>query len=902
MSSFEQYYNNKMYSHNIIYINKLVDHLQFLNNINQINLNTYNENLEKINEITINLNTLYKNLSSPYKTLHLEKLFNNKSYLEIFDIINSHNEKYFNKNNIKEFYKKYKIQYDSCIKSQKITNIINTIGLPTISETLKYYNIKINYDILEILEPLSIPIKIEDNIDYTFINKEWSPDFMNDNLFIDYNEINLSKMNYNIYIKNSNNKYFVITCVLKDNSFRIINNCDEIKYRKEKILALHANTEFKKLFVQNAFLIEFLLIPIAKWKKYLDEYSTLYIKLNNMTHDQIISYYNNHSTDMNKIIQIIRVLLYNNNESINISAIIYHLTKTKKDYNVSFYINMLPNKHLIDMFTVYAKLSIEPEQKVKKTASFKKMIISTSTIPDNIKKLVNEKIDEIKNMSTDIHKQQLYIKTLLNYPWYTPDVNYNIKFIQDIDIKLKDITYGQEKAKEQISLQLAKLVSNKSSSGFILGLHGPPGVGKTLLAKNIADIIGMPFINITLGGNNDSSVLIGHSYTYSGSQPGIIIKKIVENKTTRCVLYLDELDKTSCKSGEVNDITNILIHLTDATSKCFQDRFFDGIDFNLENLFIIASYNDRSKIDPILLDRFTEMELKGYTVKDKVLISRNYLIPSLCKSTNLNININISDLQLQNIIINYTNEAGVRSLKRHLEQIILKINKKILLNEIDPTYNIELSDSDIVNYIGTNIRNELKINDINFVGVVNGLYATSTGVGGITIIQIQKNYTSDKFDFKLTGNQGKVMQESVYCSYTCAVNYLLSKDPNILKHIKENFSTGFHVHYNDYTAKDGPSSSIGLATCFISLILNKPVNRKIAMTGEINLLGEITKIGGLSMKLHGAKIAKVEVVIISHENLDDIAEIIKDDETLFDDNFKYISVKHISDVIDYAFS
>ena len=266
----------------------------------------------------------------------------------------------------------------------------------------------------------------------------------------------------------------------------------------------------------------------------------------------------------------------------------------------------------------------------------------------------------MKSQNNEFYKQKTYVDNVLKFPWSSNENTFEnlkssnqiIKYLNNLDNDLNNLTYGHEEAKKILLQTIAKWISNPSSGGKSLGFVGPPGVGKTLLAKSISNTLKIPFAEITLGGQNDGELLHGHGYTYSGSQPGLIIKKMVEMGTERCILFFDELDKTASKHGNNNEISSILIHLTDPNmNKSFQDRFFQGINFPLDKVIMIFSYNDSEKIDPILLDRLTEIKIKPYTLFDKINIIRDFVIPEL----KLNINIKIEDYIIQYIIENYTN-------------------------------------------------------------------------------------------------------------------------------------------------------------------------------------------------------------------------------------------------------
>jgi ATP-dependent Lon protease len=267
-------------------------------------------------------------------------------------------------------------------------------------------------------------------------------------------------------------------------------------------------------------------------------------------------------------------------------------------------------------------------------------------MPDKIKQLALDKVSEMKSNNNDYHKQLLFVKTLIKFPWISHEETNFFKqklneqeplvLFTEIEDKFNKKVFGHPKAKEQFILQIARWLSNPLGKGSTIGLGGPPGVGKTLLAKSVGEILDLPFIQITLGGQNDGELLHGHGYTYSGAQPGMIIRKLAEIGKSRCIIYFDELDKCSSKHG-VNEISSILIHLTDPNmNQSFQDRFFQGIDFPLQNCIFIASYNDSSLIDPILLDRFVEINVTPYTLSDKVTIIKDFVLPEIIKEIGLN--------------------------------------------------------------------------------------------------------------------------------------------------------------------------------------------------------------------------------------------------------------------------
>jgi len=485
---------------------------------------------------------------------------------------------------------------------------------------------------------------------------------------------------------------------------------------------------------------------------------------------------------------------------------------------------------------------------------------------------------------------------------------------------------------------------NPNSMGKALALCGPPGVGKTLIAKALGDALGIPFRCISLCGVEDGAVLSGHSFTYSNAQPGSIVREMCEAGKARCILFFDELDKT-CKKHGINEIQNIFIQLTDPNmNKSFNDKFFQEITFSLSDVLFVFSYNDKTMVDPVLLNRFHEIEIKPYTIKDKLKICHDFLLKEILGGINLeHASVKITDEDVKYIIENYTYETGVRELKCILESLILKLNvdrlyqrglflcdckKSLGLTEttickcdkcgkcdkckecklcnikctkdckmdINKTNPVTLTRELITKLLPKPKLHLEKIHPTNEVGIVNGLYATQAGNGGLVQIVVQRSIASgSSFELKLTGSQGKVMKESVQFAWNTVAT--LIKEEYVTQFIN-NTKSGIHIHALDgATSKDGPSAGCAFGTAFISLVLKKRVRNDIAMTGEIGQFGNAKAIGGLSSKLYGAKKAGARLIFIPRENQRDLKEIEDQDPELFDSNFKVQMVDHISEII-----
>ena len=570
---------------------------------------------------------------------------------------------------------------------------------------------------------------------------------------------------------------------------------------------------------------------------------------------------------------------------------LYDMMKNKKTGSYAIYdwftMNLPTSKILIlDRTRTLLIGELETMKSNSKSIDLEKQLIANQIIPENIKQICFEKINEMnQNSQTDSSKQHNYVKLLMDFPWpHRSEANPftiteqkdKVCAIQNIKSKLIKATYGHAEAKDTILQLVAKWYSNPTSVGESIGFEGPPGVGKTMLAQEFGKAIGIPVIQINLGGQNDGELLHGHGYTYSGSGPGMVIRKLIQVKSTRCILYFDELDKTGAKNGGSDEIKNILIHMTDPNSRrTFQDRFFQGIDFPIDQCTIVFSYNDASNIDPILLDRLIRIQFNGYDSDHKIQICRKHLIPCIMDDINnksLEL-IDVGDQVLYHIIQQYTQEAGVRSLKRILQKFYLTLNlfafedPKLLCNRTE--IGIEYFEKNI------NIEKIRKqmVERTSRIGRVYGLYASGSGTGGVTPIQIEPMYIGGDFQLKLTGSQGKVMKESVECALNASLGILRLLRPKewggeTKKIIAARFPHGFHIHAPEAgVAKDGPSAGIAFGLAFVSIFCNLVIPPTLGMTGEIDLYGNITKIGGLQMKLNGAKEAGIKTILISQQNI-----------------------------------
>jgi len=501
---------------------------------------------------------------------------------------------------------------------------------------------------------------------------------------------------------------------------------------------------------------------------------------------------------------------------------------------------------------------------------------------DAYSQILNNMSSVINNISLYHTHQSIYLNTA------TKLLNQNI--------------YGLEEPKREIKRIIAQWISGKNK-GHILGLEGPPGTGKTTLAKygignclQDSDNQTRPFVFLPLGGSCNGSTLEGHNYTYVGSTWGKIVDSLITTKCMNPIIYIDELDKVS-KTEHGKEIIGILTHLTDSTqNEAFNDKYFSGIPIDISKCLIIFSYNNAELVDKILLDRIHTIKIDPISEKDKIHITKLHLLPEIYSNVGINDHdINLSNDIITYIISTYTYEAGARKLKEKLYQIIREINLLILTDSVKLPYTItkEFVDTIFKNNFKVTLK---KINDKPKVGIVNGLYATSVGLGGITVIQIKKIYSKNVLDLLLTGNQGDIMKESMKVAKTVCLNFISTyyKKINISK-----LEYGIHIHCpNGGTPKDGPSAGSGITLAIISFITNKKIRNNFAITGEIDLDGNVIQIGGLQSKLNGAKRAGVNTVLCPKLNKPDYDNIIIKDPSLIDTTFKVIFVETIKEVVD----
>ncbi len=482
-------------------------------------------------------------------------------------------------------------------------------------------------------------------------------------------------------------------------------------------------------------------------------------------------------------------------------------------------------------------------------------------------------------------------------------------FLDNLQTVMDKAVYGHNEAKRQIIQMMGQQVRNPISKGSMLGIWGPPGNGKSSLVKEgIAKAMDKPFIFISLGGATDSSFLEGHSYTYEGSIYGRIADGLITSKCMDPIIYFDELDKIS-KTPKGDEISNILIHLTDPVQNShFRDKYFHGVDIDLSRATMIFSFNDPHNVNPILIDRITTVETKYLLLPQKIYIAQNHLLPEMIKEMGLKpCDITINNDTLTFIIDNWTHEGGVRKLKSLLYSIVREINianlTKVAINncEVIFPFNVTMNNVKVILKNKHEVTPE-KTHQEDVCGVINGLYATSDGsYGGIIPIQILWFPSTIPLDVKATGNLQQVIKESTQVATSLAFNRLNPETQEKYLLAWKDRPKGIHIHCPDGAVpKDGPSAGTALTVAIYSILTERKIRHDIAITGEINLQGNVTAIGGLDNKLEGAKKAGVRLVLYPKENEKDVIQIRERNPSLIDDTLQIQAIETIDEALMYS--
>lgn len=503
------------------------------------------------------------------------------------------------------------------------------------------------------------------------------------------------------------------------------------------------------------------------------------------------------------------------------------------------------------------------------------------------KEKLQKEIGRFKTMpsgSQEANVLRNYIETLLELPWRKMSKDNNtIKHAEQV---LNEDHYGLEKVKERILEYLAVRTLTSKGGSPIICLVGPPGTGKTSIARSVAKALNKKYVRISLGGVRDEAEIRGHRKTYVGAMPGRLVEGLRQAGVSNPLMLLDEIDKVS--SDYKGDTSSALLEVLDGEQNVkFRDHYVE-VPIDLSNVLFIATANTTQSIPGPLLDRMEVIEVNSYTENEKFHIARDYLVEKQLEKNGLTEKqFTISDKALEKIIHNYTREAGVRNLERRIGDICRKAAKEFL--ESKKTV-IKVTESHLEKYLGKEKVSFEDANEKDEIGIVRGLAWTS--VGGDTL-QIEVNVMPGNGELKLTGQMGDVMKESAQTALTFVRSICPeydAADDYFEKH-------DMHIHIPEGAVpKDGPSAGITMATAMLSAVIERPVDAKTAMTGEITLRGRVLPIGGLKEKILAAKMAHIKKVLVPDKNRADIAELSREITKGLD----IVFVKSMNEVLEEA--
>ncbi|NRD76031.1 endopeptidase La [Bacillus sp. BRMEA1] len=578
---------------------------------------------------------------------------------------------------------------------------------------------------------------------------------------------------------------------------------------------------------------------------------------------------------MNKVIDII----HNEKEVLNLEKKIGQrvkrsMEKTQKEY------------YLREQMKAIQKELGDKEGKTSEVAELTKKIEEVG-MPEHVHKAAMKELDRYEKVPASSAESSVirnYIDWLISLPW-------SKKTKDDIDIQraekiLNQDHYGLEKVKERVLEYLAVQKLTNSLKGPILCLAGPPGVGKTSLARSIATSLNRHFVRVSLGGVRDESEIRGHRRTYVGAMPGRIIQGMKKAETINPVFLLDEIDKMS--NDFRGDPSAALLEVLDPEQNHnFSDHYIEET-YDLSKVMFIATANNLATIPGPLLDRMEVITIAGYTELEKVHISRDHLLPKQIKENGLTKStLQVRDDAILKIVRYYTREAGVRNLERQMATICRKTAKIVVSGE---KKRVVVTEKNVEDFLGKPRFHYGQAESEDQIGVATGLAYTT--VGGDTL-QIEVSLAPGKGKLVLTGKLGDVMKESAQAAFS----YVRSKAKDL--GIEEDFHEKFDIHIHvpeGAVPKDGPSAGITMATALVSALTGKPIRREVGMTGEITLRGRVLPIGGLKEKTLSAHRAGLTKVILPKDNekdIDDIPESVRND-------LEFVPVSHVDEVLRHA--
>ncbi|MEG1726602.1 MAG: endopeptidase La [Acidaminococcaceae bacterium] len=516
-----------------------------------------------------------------------------------------------------------------------------------------------------------------------------------------------------------------------------------------------------------------------------------------------------------------------------------------------------------------------------------KALMAAQKLPDDVVEKINKELDRLYKMPPMMAESAIirnYLDVLLALPWskFTED-NFDLKLAAKI---LNHDHYGLDKVKERILEYLAVRALTKQIKGPILCLVGPPGVGKTSLARSIARAIDRKFTRISLGGVRDEAEIRGHRRTYIGAMPGRIIHGMQTCGTANPVFLLDEVDKMN--SDFRGDPASALLEVLDPEQNCtFSDHYIE-FPFDLSNVFWIVTANTVETIPPALLDRMEVIQLASYTDEEKIKIAELHLIPKERELHGLTSkSFGIAPATLQHIIRDYTREAGVRNLERKIAALCRKAAHRLVTEKVK---SVKVTPQNLTKFLGPIVFLESDLTARSEIGICTGLAWTS--VGG-EMLKVEVVASPGKGNLLLTGQLGDVMKESAQAGYT----YIRSRATDLGLAEKFYETQDIHIHLPEGAIpKDGPSAGITMVTAMVSALTKKHIRAGLAMTGEITLSGRVLPVGGIKEKMLAANRYGVKKIILPEQNVQDLAELPKNVR----EAIEFVPVSHMDEVLKLA--
>ncbi|MBQ7039159.1 MAG: endopeptidase La [Clostridia bacterium] len=515
--------------------------------------------------------------------------------------------------------------------------------------------------------------------------------------------------------------------------------------------------------------------------------------------------------------------------------------------------------------------------------NFAAAIEKIGLLPEHEEKLMREvdKLARFSPQSPEAGVIHSYLTTVLDLPW-------NIRSEERVDIKLAEEIlerdhYGLKKVKERILEFFAVRKLGGDPKGSILCLVGPPGVGKTSIVKSVAEALNRKYVRVSLGGVRDEAEIRGHRKTYIGSMPGRIMAAVTQAKTVNPLILLDEIDKLS--NDYKGDPSSALLEVLDREQNFeFTDHYID-IPFDLSDVLFITTANDAGAIPSALRDRMELIEIPGYTYDEKLQIAMRHIIPKQMKNYNIK-KVEITEDAVKKLILEYTREAGVRTMERVIEKLLRKSAKLL----VEGKRSVKITERTLQKYLGIPKFLQETLDKEDQIGVVTGLAWTS--VGGETL-NVEVNVMEGNGKLELTGSLGDVMQESAKAAYS----YIRANAEALGVPAAFYKKTDIHIHVPEGAVpKDGPSAGVTMTTALVSALSGKRVRHDVAMTGEVTLRGRVLPIGGLKEKSLAALQHGAKTVVIPKENKKDLEEV----PDVVKENIKFILADKVETVLDTA--